>query len=70
MSKEQIVQFYAVGNNVNTNELEIVELDSPNMDIVIGKHAYINGEIVVDPDWVEPPTVETNSIPVSDPGVA
>jgi hypothetical protein len=38
-------------------------------NFVLGKYLYeqSTNSIVINPDWVEPPVVETSSIPVSDP---
>jgi hypothetical protein len=40
---------------------------APPNNIYLGKHIYdaASNSVIVDPTWIEPPTVETASIPVS-----
>jgi hypothetical protein len=55
-------------NAVNVNDYEMVKLSSalPN-DLYFGKHIYdlSTNSVIVDPTWIDPPRVETASIPVS-----
>ena len=55
-------------NELNVADYEAVELSSPlPKNIYFGKHIYdaATNSVIVDPTWIEPPTVETTSIPVS-----
>lgn len=70
MTLEQIKNGYCLPNGVDLNTVEVVETQKPQFDIVLGKHIFNGTEVVVDPNWIEPPAVETQSIPVSDPGAA
>lgn len=70
MSMEEVLQAYCEGNNCDIESVEVVEIPFTKFEFVIGKHVYQDGQIAVNPDWREPPAVETSSIPVSDPGAA
>jgi hypothetical protein len=62
---EQILNIFCESNDLNVDDYEVIEIPYRKFDFIVGKHIYLNGEIVVDPNWVRPPTVETASIPVS-----
>jgi hypothetical protein len=54
--------------DLNVVDYEAVELSTAlPKNIYFGKHIYddATNSVIVDPTWVEPPTVETASIPVS-----
>jgi len=65
MSVDAVLNTYCEFNNTDISTVEIVEIPYTNFQIELGKHIYENGEIKVDPNWVQPPSVETASIPVS-----
>jgi len=60
---------YIVDNNVDATLYNYAEMPYQNIKFSIGKYLYNQNtnSIVINPDWVEPPLVETASIPVSDP---
>lgn len=68
MPMDQVLQHYCEGNSRDIAEVDVVEIPFTKFDLIVGKYIYQDGQIVVNPDWREPPAVETTSIPVSDPG--
>jgi hypothetical protein len=65
---EFLINDFCEANEFNVADYEAVELSSPlPKDIHFGKHIYdvATNSVIVDPTWIEPPSVETASIPVS-----
>jgi hypothetical protein len=65
---EFLVNDFCKCNDVNVADYEAVVLSTaPPNNIYLGKHIYdaASNSVIVDPTWIEPPTVETASIPVS-----
>lgn len=65
---EFLLNDFCETNELNVADYDAVELSSPlPKNIYIGKHIYdaASNSVIVDPTWIEPPTVETTSIPVS-----
>lgn len=66
---EQYFQMYINDNNVDANLYNYAEMPYQNITLNIGEYLYdqATNSIVINPDWIPPPAVETSSIPVSDP---
>ena len=67
-SLEFLVNDFCEINETNVADYEAVELATAlPKDIHFGKHIYdvATNSVIVDPTWIEPPSVETASIPVS-----
>jgi len=65
---EFLLNDFCEANELNVADYEAVELSSPlPKNIYFGKHIYdaATNSVIVDPTWIEPPMVETASIPVS-----
>jgi hypothetical protein len=67
-SSQQHLLSFCADNEVQASDYALAELPYQKIDFVFGKYTYANGQIVVNPAWVEPPRVETANIPVADPG--
>lgn len=52
------------------SDLSFAEIMKPEEDIVIFRTLFdpLTGAVYDDPNWIEPPVIETASIPVADPG--
>ena len=68
MSINDVLTVYCEDNGLDVNLYEVIEITPTKFTVEHGKHAYVDGQFVVSPDWVEPPAAETASIPVADPG--
>lgn len=70
MPIEDVLKFYCKDNSVDSASVEAVEIPFVEFDLCIGKHIYNKqtSSVEINPNWVEPPAVETSSIPVADPG--
>lgn len=70
VSAEQHLLNFCADNQVQPNDYAVAEMPYQDVDFRVGKFAYDaqTNSIVVSPNWIEPPAVETSSIPVSDPG--
>lgn len=69
-AQQHLAQF-CEDNELNINDYALVELSVKlPKEVSHGKHIYdlATNSVIVDPTWIEPPAVETLSIPVSDPG--
>ena len=68
-TSEQYFNDYCVDNNVDASLYNYAELPYQNITLNVGEYLYdqTTNSIVVNPDWIPPATVETSSIPVSDP---
>jgi len=65
---EFLLNDFCENNELNVADYEAVELSSAlPKNIYFGKHIYdaASNSVIVDPTWIEPPTAETASIPVS-----
>lgn len=69
-SAEQHLVAFCADNEVQSSDYAVAEMPYQNVDFHAGKFAYDaqTNSIVVSPNWIEPPAIETSSIPVSDPG--
>ena len=65
---EQHLSAFCMDNEVQASDYAVAEMPYQKIDFVLGKYTYANGQIVVNPAWVEPPRVETANISVADPG--
>jgi hypothetical protein len=65
ISIQEILNTFCENNDLNFDDYEVIEIPFRKFEFISGKHIYLNGEIAVDPTWLEPPTIETASIPVS-----
>jgi hypothetical protein len=68
MPINDVLAVYCEDNKVDASLYEIIEIAPSKFVVEHGKHAYVDGQFVVHPDWIEPPAAETASIPVADPG--
>jgi hypothetical protein len=65
---QQNLDQFCEDNGFNINDYELVELSIKlPKEVSHGKHIYdaATNSVIVDPTWIEPPRVETTSIPVS-----
>lgn len=69
-SAEQHLLNFCADNEIQSSDYACAEMPYQNIDFCAGKFVYNaqTNSIVVSSNWVEPPAVETASIPVSDPG--
>ena len=69
-SAEQHLLNFCADSEVQSSDYACAEMSYQNVDFRVGKFAYDaqTNSIVISPNWIEPPAVETSSIPVSDPG--
>lgn len=65
MTPQQVLEFYCKDNNVDSALIEVVEIPVTEFSLEIGKYIYANNKISINPDWSEPPKVESSNIPVS-----
>lgn len=72
MEAAEVLSTFVSDNNIDAATVEIVEIPFTKFTLTVGKNIYnkVNGQIEDNPLWIEPPAVETQSIPVSDPGAA
>ena len=66
---EQYLSYFCKNNNKNQADYYYAEMLYQEIELGVNKHLYDKNtnSIVVNPDWIPPPAVETSSIPVSDP---
>jgi hypothetical protein len=66
---EQYLTYFCDGNNKNIANYNYAEMPFQQIELVVGQYLYDQNtnSIVVNPNWIPPATVETSSIPVSDP---
>ena len=65
-----LLSVYCQDHNLNPADYSAAELSSPLPENILhGKYVYdsATNSIIVAPNWIEPPAVETSSISVSDP---
>lgn len=69
MTCQDYVDSYCQNNNVLSTNYAFAKMPPINLDLYIGKHLYDEqtNSIIVSPNWIEPPRVETASISVSNP---
>lgn len=69
MSIDNVLQMYCKDTNTDQSLVEIIEIPFVKFDFEIGKQIYNKqtGAIEFNQNYVEPPSIETSSIPVSDP---
>jgi len=65
MTLNQVKEFYCKDNNIDQSLVEAVEIPFTEFVLDIGKYVYVNNKISINPDWSEPPKVESQNIPVS-----
>ena len=67
---EQYFNNYCNDNAVNPIEYDFAVMAFQNIEFIFEKYLYDKNTdtMIINPDWTPPPTLETNSIPVSDPG--
>ena len=72
MFQDEVLFNFAQDNSVDQSTIEIVEIPFVKFSLEVGKHIYnkSTGAIDQNPNWIEPPSVETSSIPVADPGAS
>jgi hypothetical protein len=69
MTCQDYVNDYCACNKKQTINYAFAEIEPLEFDLYINKHIYDaqTNTVIVSPDWIEPPRVETSSIPVSNP---
>lgn len=67
MNKEQALQTYCKDNNIDPSVVEVVEIPFTAFLLHVGKHIFVNNQIEVDPNWVEPEPVVVEPPPEEAP---
>lgn len=64
---QQYFDIFCDNNNVEKSNFAFAELQFQKIELIKGKHIYDvqTNAIVVSPNWIEPPRVESSNIPVS-----
>jgi hypothetical protein len=69
VTAEQHLSTFCMDNDVQVSDYAVAEMPFQKFDFVFGKFVFNSqtNSISVSVNWIEPPAVETSSIPVSDP---
>lgn len=63
MPVEEVLRCYCEGTGVDSSTVEAVETEFTKFDLEIDKFIFKDGQVQINPNWVEPTVVDENSAP-------